>query len=92
MTRGKQSGDEDNDSADQNEADGHQAKSPDRGGENLEEEPQVYPELHTRRAREQRVKGVDGGGSGDRAQGSGGIPCAAQCPTSLTHSPASHRQ
>ena len=48
------SGDEDDDSADQNEADGHQAKSSDREGEDVEEEPQVYPELHTRRAREQR--------------------------------------
>ena len=54
MTRGKQSGDEDDDSADQNEADGHQAKSSDRGGENVEEEPQVYQELHTRMAREQQ--------------------------------------
>ena len=54
MTRGKQSGDEDNDSAHQNESDGHQARSSDRGGENVEEEPQVYQELHTRRAREQR--------------------------------------
>ena len=54
MTRGKRSGDEDDNSADQNEADGYQAKSPDCGGEDVEEEPQVYPELHTRRAREQR--------------------------------------
>ena len=38
------------------------------------------------------VKGVGGGGNGDRAQGSGVIPCAAQCHTSLTHSQASHRQ
>ena len=41
MTRGKRSGDEDNNSADQNKADGHQAKSSDRGGEDVEEEPQV---------------------------------------------------
>ena len=54
MTRRKGSGDEEDDIADQNEADGHQAKSSDRGGENVEEEPQLYPELHTRRAREQR--------------------------------------
>ena len=54
MTRGKRSGYEDDDRADQNEVDGHQAKSSDRGGEDVEEEPQVYPELHTRRAREQR--------------------------------------
>ena len=54
MTRGKRSGDEDDDSADQNEADGHEAKSSDRGGEDVEEEPQVYRELHTRSAREQR--------------------------------------
>ena len=54
MTRGKRSGDKDDDSADQNEADGHEAKSSDRGGEDVEEEQQVYPELHTRRAREQR--------------------------------------
>ena len=54
MTRGKRSGDEDDDSADQNEADGHQAKSSDRGEEDVEEEPQGYRELHTRRAREQR--------------------------------------
>ena len=54
MTRGKRSGDEDDDSADQNEADGHQAKSSDRAGEDVEEEPRVYPELHRRRAREQR--------------------------------------
>ena len=40
--------------ADQNEADGHQAKSSDCGGEDVQEGPQVYPELHTRRAREQR--------------------------------------
>ena len=54
MTREKRSGDEDDDSADQNEADGHQAKSSDCGGGDVEEEPQVYPELHTCRAREQR--------------------------------------
>ena len=54
MTRGKRSGDEDDNSADQNEANGHQTKSSDRRGEDVEEEPQVYPELHTRRAREQR--------------------------------------
>ena len=54
MTRGKRSGDEEDDSADQNEADGHQAKSSDRGGEDVEEEPQVYAEPQTRRAREQR--------------------------------------
>ena len=54
MTRGKRSGDMDDDSADQNQADSHQAKSPDCGRENVDEEPQVYPELHTRRAREQR--------------------------------------
>ena len=54
MTRGKRSRDKDNDSADQNKADGHQAKSSDRMGEAVEEEPQVHPELHTRRAREQR--------------------------------------
>ena len=54
MTRGKRGGDEDDDSADQNEANGHQAESSDRGGEDVEEEPQVYQELHTRRAREQR--------------------------------------
>ena len=54
MTRGKRSGDEDDDSADQNEADGHQPKSSDRRGEYEEEEPQLYPKLHTRRAREQR--------------------------------------
>ena len=52
--RGRGCGDEDDDSADQNEADGHQAKSSDRGGEDVEEEPHVYQELHTRRAREQR--------------------------------------
>ena len=68
-------------------------KSSERGGEDVEEEPQVYPEHHTRRAREQRgEKGVGGGVSGDRAQGSGVILCAAQCPTSLTDSLASHRQ
>ena len=55
MTRGKRSGyqetqadkrseagvrgDEDDDSADQNEADGHQANSSDPGGEDVEEEP-----------------------------------------------------
>ena len=54
MTRGKRSGDEDDNTADPNEADGHQAKSSERGGEDVEEEPQVYPEHHTRRAREQR--------------------------------------
>ena len=54
MTKGKRSGDKDDDSADQNEADGHQAKSSDLGGEDVEEEPQVYQELQTRRAREQR--------------------------------------
>ena len=54
VARGKRRGDGDDDSADQNGADGHQAKSSDRGGEDVEEEPQVYPELHTRRAREQR--------------------------------------
>ena len=54
MTRAKRSGDEDDESADRNEADGHQAKSSDPGGEDLEQEPQVYPEHHTRRAREQR--------------------------------------
>ena len=54
MTRGKPSGDEDDNSADQNEGDGHQAKSSDRRGEDVEEDPQVYPEHHTRRAREQR--------------------------------------
>ena len=54
MTRGKRSRDNNDDSADQNEADGHQAKSSDGSGEDVEEEPQVYPELHTRRAREQR--------------------------------------
>ena len=32
MTRGKRSADEDDNSADQNEADGQQATSPDRGG------------------------------------------------------------
>ena len=45
MTGGKRSGDEDDNSADQNEADGHQAKSSDRGGEDVEEKLQVYPEL-----------------------------------------------
>ena len=54
MTRGKRSGDEDDDSADWNEAEAHQAKSSERGGEDVEEEPQVYPEHHTRRAREQQ--------------------------------------
>ena len=54
MTRGKRSGEEDDDSAERNEADGHQAKSSVPRGEDVEEEPQVYPELHTRRAREQR--------------------------------------
>ena len=54
MTRGKRSGDEDDTSADRNKADGHQAKSSGNRGEDVEEEPQVYPEHHTRRAREQR--------------------------------------
>ena len=48
------SGDEDDDNADWNEAEAHQAKSSVRGGEDVEEEPQVYPEHHTRRARERR--------------------------------------
>ena len=52
--RGKRSGDEDDNSADWNEAEAHQAKSSERGGEDVEEEPQVYPEHPTRRAREQR--------------------------------------
>ena len=52
--RGRGCGDEDDDSADQNEADGHHAKSSDRGREDVEEEPQVYQEHNTRRAREQR--------------------------------------
>ena len=54
MTRGKRSGYKDDNSADQNEAVGHQAKSSDRGGEDVEGEQQVYPEIHTRRVREQR--------------------------------------
>ena len=54
MTRGKRSGDEDDASADRNEAGAHQGKSSDRGGEDVEEEPQVYREHHTRRAHEQR--------------------------------------
>ena len=52
--RGRGCGDKGDNSADQNEADGHQAKSSDRGGEDVEEEPQVYLEHNTRRAREQR--------------------------------------
>ena len=52
--RGKRSGDEDDDSADWNEAEAHQEKSSERGGEDVEEEPQVYQEHPTRRAREQR--------------------------------------
>ena len=51
--RGRGCGDEDDDSADQKEADGHQAKSSDRGGEDVQEEQQVYQEHNTRRAREQ---------------------------------------
>ena len=69
MTRGKRSGDEDDGSADPNKADGHQAKSSDHGGEDVEEKPQVYPELHTRRAHEQRGKGR--GWWGKRQQGAG---------------------
>ena len=49
----KRSGDGDDDSADQNEADGHQAKSTERGGVEGREEPR-YQEHSTRRAREQR--------------------------------------
>ena len=41
----------------------------------MEEEPQVYQEHNTRGARTEGVKGVGRGGSGDRAQGSGAIPC-----------------
>ena len=52
--RGRGCGDEDDDSADQNEAEGRQAKSSDRGGVDVEEEPQVYQEHNTRRARKQR--------------------------------------
>ena len=50
MTRGKRN----DDSADWNEAEARQAKSSERGREDVEDEPQVYPEHHTRRAREQR--------------------------------------
>ena len=52
--RGKRSGDGDNDSADCHEAEAHQEKSSERRGEDVEEEPQVYPGHPTRRAREQR--------------------------------------
>ena len=52
--RGKRSGDKDDDSADWNKAEAHQAKYSERGGEDLKEEPQVYPEHFTRRAGEQR--------------------------------------
>ena len=52
--RGTQSGDEAHDNGDCNEAEAHQEKSSERGGEDVEEEPQVYPEHPTRRAREQR--------------------------------------
>ena len=52
--RGRGCGDEDDDSADKNEADGHHVKSSDRGGKDVEAEPQVHQEHNTRRAREQR--------------------------------------
>ena len=69
MTRGKQSEDEDDDSADQNEADGQQAKSSDRGGEDVEEEPRCTQiSAHVGRA---NSGGKGRGCWGKRRQGAG---------------------
>ena len=86
-------GDEEDDSADQNEADSRQAKSTERGGVDGEEEPWCTKSTtHVGRASR---GGKACGLWGKRRQGSGLMRdsmCAAQCPTSLTKGQASHRQ
>ena len=91
--RGRGCGDEDDDSADQYEADGSQATSTERGGVDGEGEPRCTKSTtHVGRA---NSGGRGRGWWGKRRQGSGlrrDTLCAAQCPTSLTQSPASRWQ